>query len=53
MVKSESLEPNGLLNALKVGEFYSSQGPRLHDIDVSLKMGVVRCNSSSLGPHEP
>ena len=27
LVKSESLEPESLLGALKAGEFYSTQGP--------------------------
>jgi hypothetical protein len=31
-VKSESLEPDELLRALKNGQHYSSQGPLLHDI---------------------
>ena len=43
MVKSESLEPDGILNALKMGEFYSSQGPRLHNIEVSRSEVRVEC----------
>ena len=31
-VKSESLEPGALVDALKAGHFYSSTGPRIHDI---------------------
>ncbi len=34
MVRSESLDPDALLNALKAGHFYSSQGPRLVDVQV-------------------
>lgn len=34
MVKSETLESDALLAALKVGEYYSSTGPELHDIQV-------------------
>ena len=44
MVKSESLEPDGLLNALKAGEFYSSQGPRIQSIEVSRSEVVVECS---------
>ncbi len=42
MVKSESLDPDGLLNALKAGEFYSSRGPRLHNIEVSRNEAFAR-----------
>jgi predicted metal-dependent phosphoesterase TrpH len=34
-VKSESLQPDALLEALKQGHFYASQGPQIHDISVS------------------
>ena len=34
MVKAEALEPELLLAALKRGDFYSSQGPEIHDIAV-------------------
>jgi hypothetical protein len=33
-VKSESLAPDPLLAALKAGQYYSSQGPMIHDIAV-------------------
>ena len=33
-VKAESLDPEALLAALKAGAFYSSQGPRLLDIEI-------------------
>ena len=36
-VKAESLEPEVLLEALKKGHYYSSQGPQIHDISVSGK----------------
>jgi hypothetical protein len=35
MVKSEQLEPDSLLDAIKAGCFYTSQGPLIHDINVS------------------
>ena len=44
MVKAESLDPEALLGALKAGHFYSSQGPRLHDIRVGDNEIVVDCS---------
>jgi predicted metal-dependent phosphoesterase TrpH len=35
MVKSEDRTPEALLTALKAGHFYSSQGPQLHDVEVT------------------
>jgi hypothetical protein len=32
MVKSETLDPDALLAALKVGDYYSSSGPKIHDL---------------------
>jgi hypothetical protein len=34
MVKAEQLEPMALVRALRAGAYYSSQGPRLHDVRV-------------------
>jgi hypothetical protein len=34
MVKSEALEPDALLGALKSGHYYSSTGPVIHDMQV-------------------
>ena len=36
-VRAESLNPQALLNALKRGAFYSSQGPQFYDISLSGK----------------
>lgn len=33
-VKSETLSPAGILAALKAGEYYSSTGPQIHDVQV-------------------
>jgi hypothetical protein len=44
MVKSDSLEPEALLEALKAGEFYSSQGPRIHSIDITTEEVRVECS---------
>jgi hypothetical protein len=40
-VKAESLDPEALLAALKAGQFYSSQGPRFHDVRVGRDEIVV------------
>jgi hypothetical protein len=40
-VKAESLDPEALLTALKAGQFYASQGPRLHDVRVGRDEIVV------------
>ncbi len=34
-VRAAALEPKGLVEALKAGDFYTSQGPMIHDIRVS------------------
>ena len=44
LVKSRSLDPEALLGALKAGEFYSSQGPRIHDIELTRKVVRVQCS---------
>lgn len=44
-VKSERLEPDALLAALKAGHFYSSSGPQIHDVQVEPGRCVrVRCS---------
>lgn len=44
MVKAESLEPDALLEALKAGAFYSSQGPRIEDLSISKGEATLRCS---------
>jgi len=44
MVKSESLDPDSLLHALKAGEFYSTQGPRIYDIELTRDQVRVECS---------
>ncbi|MCL4765672.1 MAG: CehA/McbA family metallohydrolase [Hyphomicrobiaceae bacterium] len=44
MVKSESLEPEALVSALKAGHYYSSQGPELAGITVSGDTLDVECS---------
>ena len=47
MVKAESRDPDALLAALKRGDYYSSQGPRLHDIWIAEKRVHIRCSPVS------
>jgi hypothetical protein len=46
MVKAESLDPDSLLESLKAGHFYSSQGPMIHDIAISDDRSTVTIESS-------
>jgi hypothetical protein len=50
-VRAERLEPDALLAALKAGRFYTSQGPRLHDVAVDRGRGAVvgRCSPAARG----
>jgi hypothetical protein len=43
-VKAESLEPELLLDALKKGHFYSSQGPVIHELSISGMELTVVCS---------
>jgi predicted metal-dependent phosphoesterase TrpH len=47
MVKAEALEPELLLEALKRGDFYSSQGPQIHAIAIEGDEAVVACSPVS------
>jgi hypothetical protein len=48
MVKSERLEPDALLAALKAGDYYSSSGPVIHDVAVEPgKRLFVRCSPAN------
>jgi hypothetical protein len=47
MVKSETLEPETLVDALKAGRFYSSQGPEIHALQVSSTEVIVECSPAS------
>ena len=54
MVKSERNTPEAILAALKAGEFYSSQGPEIHQIAFEDDHVVIRCSPAEtvmlLGP---
>ncbi len=45
MVKAEALTPEALLEALKAGRYYASQGPELHGIALEAKAVEVRCSA--------
>jgi hypothetical protein len=47
-VKSETLEPEALLAALKAGAYYSSTGPKIYDIQIQQDATmVVRCSPAA------
>jgi len=54
MVKAETLEPSSLLAALKLGDFYASQGPELRHIEIQNDMLHITCSAveriTILGP---
>lgn len=43
-VRSESLDPDALLAALKAGHYYSSQGPRIYDLSIDSSMVRIACS---------
>jgi len=47
MVKAEANEPEALLEALKAGMFYASQGPELRDIRIEGGSLVVECSAAA------
>ncbi|WP_339694785.1 CehA/McbA family metallohydrolase [Celeribacter baekdonensis] len=47
MVKSEENTPEALLEALKCGDFYSSQGPELRHVELSDKAMTVQCSAAA------
>ncbi|HUB48141.1 MAG TPA: CehA/McbA family metallohydrolase [Acetobacteraceae bacterium] len=44
MVKSEHLEPEALVAALKAGRYFSSQGPEIYGIEVDRTQIAVECS---------
>ena len=46
MVNADANEPDALLNALKCGHFYSSQGPEIHNIRYDDEWIHVQCSSA-------
>ena len=47
MVKAPELTPEALVGALKAGEFYSTQGPELHAIEVDGDVLRIECSPAS------
>ncbi len=47
MVQAEENDPDALLDSLKAGRYYSSQGPDLHDVTVADGGIEVRCSPAS------
>ncbi|MFY8145818.1 MAG: PHP domain-containing protein, partial [Rhodobacter sp.] len=45
MVKARANEPEALLDALKAGHFYSSQGPELRDVRITADAVEVECSA--------
>lgn len=45
MVKAEANDPDLLLEALKAGHFYASQGPELHNIEIEGKRIYITCSA--------
>jgi hypothetical protein len=43
-VKAESLDPDALLKALKLGHYYSSMGPQIHSIDLTGRDISIACS---------
>jgi hypothetical protein len=45
MVKAEANDPDLLVEALKAGHFYASQGPELHNIEIEGKRLYITCSA--------
>ena len=46
-VRAERLDSDALVHALKSGDFYSSQGPEIHDIAVRDQRVVISCSPAT------
>ena len=44
MVEAEELDPEALLESLKQGRYYSSQGPEIHDIRIDDESVTIECS---------
>lgn len=47
-VKAESLEPEALLQAMKLGRYYSSTGPEIHNVAFDDDRIVVECSEAEV-----
>ena len=43
-VKSQSLDPEDILRAMKAGHFYSSQGPEIHQLSITGSELIIECS---------
>ena len=48
MVKADTLAPEALVEALKAGRYYSSQGPEIHALEVGRDDVAVECSPASI-----
>ena len=48
MVEAEELDPDALLQSIKQGRYYSSQGPEIRDIGIEDASVTVRCSPASV-----
>ena len=46
-VKADALDPEAILESLKAGRFYSSQGPDIHDIRIEGEEVAVECSPAA------
>lgn len=46
-VKARTLEPSAIVEALKAGEFYSSQGPTIHSVEMQGDVAEIICSPVS------
>ena len=47
-VRADALDPDEILNALKAGHYYSSQGPEINDIRIEGEEIVVACSPAAV-----
>lgn len=48
MVEADEHDPDALLQSIKQGRYYSSQGPEIHDIQIDDASVTVRCSPASV-----
>jgi hypothetical protein len=48
MVHAEENDPDALLESLKAGRYYSSQGPEIRGVDIGGEMVTVTCSPASI-----
>ena len=48
MVEADEAEPSKLLDALKAGRYYSSQGPEIHDVRIEDDNIIVECSEATV-----